>query len=121
MKDYYALIEGLSMQLICSKDDYEDKKKVKKHNMAMRKIYDLHKELYTTQGQEILLKLLNHVNEMVVMSAAMLCFMIGCNENEAVSALKIIARTSKDPIIRFDAEMTIKEKDNLKVLPPSVK
>ena len=72
MKDYYNLFVELSLQQ-CTKNDYENKLKVKKHNAAYKKLNKLQDEMMKNIGDDALHALLNHEDDRVKVNAASFC------------------------------------------------
>ena len=112
--EYYQLIIDLSLQMIDLKDDYGDKKKVRKHNAAVTKLYKFIDHPDFPKIKPFLLKLLDHEHPRVVQNAAICCFIMNCYEKEAILALTKVSRCAKDSIVRFEAEHTIEVKEELK-------
>ncbi len=107
MKDYYNAFVQLSMQQ-CTKNDYEDKKKVKQHNAALKKLQHLQFKMKEFDCTEILNMLLFHEDDRVKMNAASLCLQIGVLTDRAEMILKNIIETSEDSTICFSAKMILK-------------
>ena len=93
---------------MCHCGDYGSKKRVKEHNKAMDKIYNLKDELNNPEGEEILLRLLFHENGMVVLNAAMLCLELNFHKKEKKERVIYVKDSSKDPLIQFNAETMLK-------------
>lgn len=72
MKDYYNLFVELSLQQ-CTKNDYGNKLKVKKHNAAYKKLNKLQDEMMKNIGDDALHTLLNHEDDRVKVNAASFC------------------------------------------------
>ena len=72
MKDYYNLFVELSLQQ-CTKNDYGNKLKVKKHNAAYKKLNKLQDEMMKNIGDDALHALLNHEDDRVKVNAASFC------------------------------------------------
>ncbi len=109
MRDFYNLIIELS-QKTCFKDDYESKKKVREHNRAMTKLYNLKNEMNTSECSQILLKLLEHEDDRVVLNAAMLCVELKFNLKETKRKLEWVLNESDDSILSLNAEQLLRYK-----------
>ena len=112
MKDYYNIIVDLSRKK-CYKDEFVCKAKLREHNKAMAKLYKMDKELNNPEGEQVLLKLLYHDDDRVIISAAMLCLKLKIHPKETMERMMYVRDNSKDSIISFEAEMMIKERDNI--------
>jgi len=110
MKDYYNLFIEYSNQL-CSKDDYVNKQKVKVHNIAMKNLIQIQREIANDikNGAVVLIKLLEYDNEKVRLNAASQCLQIGIQQEKAIEVLRKIERNSTDKLCQFDAQMILKD------------
>lgn len=107
MKDYYSMFVELSLQL-CTKNDYSDRKKVKAHNVAAGKLWQLQNEMKRDCSQDTLCMLLSHEDDRVKTNAAALCIQMNTCVERACSVLKSIIECSSDSTIRFSAERLLK-------------
>lgn len=87
MKDYYSLFVELSLQQ-CTKNDYANKLKVKKHNAASKKLNKLQDEMKENVSKEILYALLNYEDDRVKVNAASFCLQLGILVEQSVLTLK---------------------------------
>lgn len=71
MRDYYKEFVDISLQQ-CREDDYLDPKKIRAHNIAMRKMKRLQRELQSNGVTDFCQKLLKHEDDRVRMNAAVL-------------------------------------------------
>lgn len=106
MKDYYSLFVELSLRT-CTKNDYANKLKVKKHNAALRKLNKLQDELKQNVSEEILYALLGHEDDRVRVNAASFCLQSKILVEQAVLTLEKIIDVSDDSTICFSAEMLL--------------
>lgn len=107
MEEYYNLFIELSLKQ-CTKQDYADKQKVKRHNAAIRELALLESEMKRNDCTEILGKLLRHEDDRVKINAASLCLQTGMLIEEAKKTLNYIISFSTDSTISFCAEMVLK-------------
>ena len=108
MIDYRELIIELSRKK-CFMDEYGNKTRRKEHNSAMSKLNDLAVDLNNPEGEKILHELLDHEDERVIMSAAMLSFKLDFNRIKAIQKTVYVRDNSKDSIISFGAEMMLEQ------------
>ena len=107
MKDFYSLfVEYCTM--LCRKDDYADKKKVKAHNTAAAKLEGILGELKQNDALQVLSELLEHDDDTVKLNAAACCLKASLYCDEATNILKKIARSSDDKALQFSAKMLLK-------------
>ena len=106
MKEYYNLFVELSLKQ-CTKQDYADKHKVKRHNAATRELALLETEMKRFDCTDILGQLLFHEDERVKINVASLCLQKGVLINEAKQTLNYIISHSADSTIRFCADMIL--------------
>ena len=106
MKDYYNLFVELSLQQ-CTKNDYANKLKVKKHNAAFKKLEKLQDEMKGNVSEEVLYKLLDHEDDRVKLGAASFCLQSEILVSQSVLTLKRIVCVSDDSTFRFSAEMIL--------------
>ncbi len=111
MKDYYNLFVELSLQQ-CTKNDYENKLKVKTHNAASKKIRQLQAEMKQNVSEEVLYMLLNHEDDRVKINAASFCLQMEVLVEQAILALKKIIDVSDDSTICFSAKMLLQNANN---------
>ena len=107
MRDYYKEFVDISLQQ-CREDDYLDPKKIRAHNIAMRKMKRLKRELQSNGVTDFCQKLLKHEDDRVRMNAAVLCLQLQFCKTEAVETLSHIAHSSTDNTLRFSAKMVLK-------------
>ena len=110
MKDYYKLFVELSLQQ-CTKNDYANKQKVKKHNVASKKLNELQNEMKQNVSEDILYVLLNHEDDRVKVNAASFCLQSEILIEKAVLTLKKIIDVSDDSTICFSAKMLLQRGD----------
>ena len=106
MKSYYDLFVELSLQC-CTKNDYTDRLKVKKHNVASKKLGKLQDEMKLNISEDTWCVLLNHEDDRVKLNAAAACLQSEILIDQAVRTLKKIIHTSYDSTIRFSAKMLL--------------
>ena len=106
MKDYYNLFVELSLQQ-CTKNDYANKQKVKKHNEASKFLKKLQDEMNKNVDNDVLYSLLKHEDDRVKINAASFCLHCGILIDHAVLTLRKIIDTSDDSTIRFSAEILL--------------
>ena len=108
MKDYYNLFVELSLQQ-CTKNDYVNKLKVKKHNAAYKKLNKLQDEMMKNIGDDALHALLNHEDDRVKVNAASFCLHASVLIEQSVLTLKRIIADSDDSTICFSAKMLLQK------------
>ena len=108
MKDYYNLFIELSLQQ-CTKNDYANKLKVKKHNDAFKKLKKLQDEMKQNVNDDVLYLLLNHEDDRVKVNAASFCLQAEILVDQAILALKKIIDVSDDSTICFSAKMLLQK------------
>lgn len=103
--NYEESIVDLCLQM----RDYSSKSDVKKHNEATIKLLEIYDELSQDKdlAQLVYSHLMNSEIEKVRALAASHCLKMGIKIKEAEKVLITIASTSKNPIERFSAEMTL--------------
>ena len=69
MEDYYNLFVELSLQQ-CTKNDYANKLKVKKHNEASKKLKKLQDEMKQNVSEDVLYLLLYHEDDIFIVYSA---------------------------------------------------
>ena len=106
MKDYYNSFVELSLQQ-CAKNDYANKEKVRKHNVASKKILALQEEMKKNADEEVLYALLGHEDDRVKINAASFCLLLGLLIEPSVLTLKKLANDSDDSTICFSAKMLL--------------
>lgn len=106
MKNYEEMIIDLALQTN-SATDYLEKKKVRNHNKAMTKLYEIANELKknTDCASLVYSKLLHHPDEKVKFIAAAHLFQLRICENEARKIMYEISVYSNDPFIKSQASM----------------
>ena len=112
MKDYYNLFVELSLQQ-CTKNDYGNKLKVKKHNAAYKKLNKLQDEMMKNIGDDALHALLNHEDDRVKVNAASFCLKSEVLVEQSILTLEKIIAGSDDPTICFSAKMLLQNSDEL--------
>ena len=108
MKDYYNLFVELSLQQ-CTKNDYGNKLKVKKHNAAYKKLNKLQDEMMKNIGDDALHALLNHEDDRVKVNAASFCLNSEVLVEQSILTLEKIIAGSDDPTICFSAKMLLQK------------
>ena len=108
MKDYYNLFVELSLQQ-CTKNDYVNKLKVKKHNEAFKKLKKLQDEMKQNMSDDVLYLLLNHEDDRVKVNAASFCLQLEILVEQAVLTLERIIDVSDDSTICFSAKMLLQK------------
>ena len=108
MKDYYNLFVELSLQQ-CTKNDYANKLKVKKHNAASKKLNKLQDEMKKNVSEDILYVLLNHEDDRVKVNAASFCLQSEILVEQSVLTLEKIIDASDDSTICFSAKMLLQK------------
>ena len=106
MKDYYNSFVELSLQQ-CAKNDYANKEKVRKHNVASKKLLVLQEEMKKNADEEVLYALLGHEDDRVKLNAASFCLLLGLLIEPSVLTLKKLANDSDDSTICFSAKMLL--------------
>ncbi len=106
MVDYYREFIELSLQQ-CMHQDYADKSKVKKHNVASKRLQQLKAEMKTIDCIDMLDMLLSHEDDRVKINAAALCIEMSVLTERAASILKAIIEFSKDRTLQFSAKMLL--------------
>ena len=109
MKEYYNLFVKLSLQQ-CTKNDYTNKLRVKKHNESAKKLKKLCDEMMQNISEDILYALLNHEDDRVKINASSLCLQTGILIDQAILILKKIIAESDDSTICFSAKMLLKKR-----------
>ena len=107
MKDYYNTFVDLSLQQ-CKKSDYADKLKVKKNNVAFKKLNSMQEEMKQNVSEEIWFALLNHKDDRVKVNAASFCLKFKILVEQAVLTLEKVKDCSDDSTISFSAKMVLK-------------
>jgi len=94
---------------LCLMLDEYNKLGVKRHNKAMKELSKLYYQLNEDKkmAEEILDKLLNFEDERIKATAAAHCLGLNINLSKAEKTLKNISQKSKEPLARFNAEMTL--------------
>lgn len=108
IKDYYNSFVKLSLQQ-CVENDYANKRKVKKHNAACKKLNELQEKMKQNVGEDTLYMLLNHEDDRVKINAASLCLQSQILATQSVLTLEKIMNTSDDATIRFLAKMLLQK------------
>ena len=108
MKDYYNLFVELSLQQ-CTKNDYANKLKVKKHNVATKNLNKLQDEMMQNMTEDTVCALLNHEDDRVRVNAAFFCFHSGILAEQSVFTLKKVIDDSDDSTICFSAKMLLQK------------
>lgn len=107
MKDFYSLfVEYCSM--LCRKDDYTDKKKVKAHNTAVAKLESVFEEMKQNDALHVLSELLKHEDDTVKLNAAAYCLKSDLYCQTAIGVVKKIENSSEDDTLRLSAKMLLK-------------
>ncbi len=108
MKDYYDLFVELSLQQ-CAQNDYANKLKVKKHNVASKKLKKLQDEMKQNVSEDILYALLDHEDDRVKVNAASFCLNSEVLVDQSILTLEKIIAGSDDPTICFSAKMLLQK------------
>ena len=108
MKDYYNLFVELSLQQ-CTKNDYVDKLKIKKHNAVSKKLNNLQDEMVQNISDNTLCALLNHEDDRVKVNAASFCLKSEVLVEQSILTLKKIIADSDDSTICFSAKMLLQK------------
>ena len=103
---YFNLFIQLSLEQ-CTKDEYTDRKKVRRHNHAMKKMEKLQNEMAKLGCCNMLCTLLCHQDDRVKINAASMCLKLNIFTNEAMSTLKDIIEVSDDPTTCLSAKMLL--------------
>lgn len=106
MKDYYNLFVELSLQQ-CTKNDYANKLKVKKHNAVAKKLNKMQDEMMQNISDDMLCMLLNHKDDRVKVNAASFCLHSKVLVEQSILTLKKIIADSDDSTICFSAKMLL--------------
>ena len=109
MKDYYNLFVEFSLQQ-CTKNDYANKLKVRKHNTASKKLNNLQEEMKQNVSEEMLYMLLNHKDDRVKINAASFCMQSEILVEQAIHTIEKLIDFSDDSTICFSAKMSLKNK-----------
>ena len=110
MNDYCLFVE-LALQQ-CTKNDYADKEKREKHNVAAKKLEQLKAKMRTYDCEDILGKLLAHEDDRVKINAASMCMQMNVRSAEATHALQSIVAASEDAAMCFAAQMLLRQKSS---------
>ena len=107
MDTFEAFLE-LSSSL-CRSGDYGDKKKVKKHNEATKKIMILGQAMLQEpeKSREVFRQLLSYDNDMVKLLAASICLDGSLFTHDARIILTELSTSASDETIRFSAKMQL--------------
>lgn len=89
-------------------NDGISKADIKKHNKAMDKLGKLFHELKSVEDKSFALKLMQDTNKQVALTVAAHCLGWGDYINEAKRTLRKIAKSKDEPLLAFEAEMTLK-------------
>ena len=108
MKDYYNLFAELSLQQ-CTKNDYVNKLKVKKHNAAYNELNKLQDEMMKNIGDDALHALLNHEDDRVKVNAASFCLNSEVLVEQSILTFEKIIADSDDPTTCFSAKMLLQK------------
>lgn len=103
-KDFYKRFIEL-----CLRCDTYTKKGVKEHNKAVVELSRLFHDISDSSlyAEEIYSELMDHNDERVKSTAAAHSLALGINISKAKRTLFYIAKNSKEPLNRFNAEMTL--------------
>ena len=107
MIDLRSMIISLSNQR-CSQDEYKQKKRVREHNRAIKKLLVLNRTMYAQEGhcETVVRELLQHPSEKVQLTTAAYCLRAGILNQEAREVLSNIEENSCDKMIALDACLT---------------
>ena len=106
MCEYYNSFVELSLQQ-CLKNDYADSEKIRRHNVASKKLLALQEEMKKNADEKVLYALLTHEDDRVKINAASLCLLLGLLIEPSVLTLKKLANDSGDSTICFSAKMLL--------------
>lgn len=109
MMEYYNLFIDLCKQL-CIKEDYANPQKIEKHNAAMQQLKHLQENMKRTNCLEEMEALLYYDDDRVKLNAAEFSLHEHILSNQAILVLQQLKETSKDPTIRFSAQMVLQHK-----------
>ena len=107
MIDLRSMIISLSNQR-CSQDEYKQKKRVREHNRAMKKLLVLNRTMYAQEGhcEPVVRELLQHPSEKVQLTVAAYCLRAGILNQAAREVLSNIEKNSCDKKLALDACLT---------------
>ena len=108
MKDYFNLFVDLSLQQ-CTKNDYANKLKVEKHNIATKKLNKMQDEMMQNVSDDILCALLKHEDDRVKVNAASFCLHSKVLVEQSILTLEKIIADSDDSTICFSAKMLLQK------------
>ena len=108
MKDYYNLFVELTKQL-CRKEDYADRRNIKRHNAATDKLFKLRDEMKRANQLDLLLELMTHDYDRTRTYAATFCLHLDFHTQEAIAVLEEASHTASDSTVRFSAKMVLRE------------
>lgn len=109
VKDYYKKFLEICMRSCTDFGELVDKKTRERHNRAMTSCHKLQLELFKLEdkGSSVVLKLLEHEDERVQLSAGAYCIHAQIHVPFAIEKMKHIEATSKYCMMRVVARMTI--------------
>lgn len=108
MDDYYSEFVELSLQQ-CTKNSYIEKEKVKKHNIATKKLHQLQMEMRQNVSEDTLLELLHHKDDRVKINATNFCLQSKILIEQSILTLEKIIAVSNDSTICFSAKMLLEK------------
>lgn len=94
---------------LCRKEDYKDKKKIKRHNEAIQKLNKLKTTMLSTsdKSKEVWKRLLCYNDDMVRLLSASICLDESLYNDEAKNVLLELAMSANDETIKFSAKMKL--------------
>ncbi len=106
MKDYYSIFVDYSLHL-CNENDYDNKNKVRQHNVFAKKLNTIKTEMKSIDCTGVIYQLLFHEDERVVINAVDLCYRIGVLPELASAIAEKLYESSEDKTIKFAAKIMI--------------
>lgn len=108
--NYYEEYISLSLNMN-SENDYLDKNKIRKHNQAMKKLFQLQEKMNKNINLyiNVLSDLMNFSDDKVRLLSSSHCLRQGINRDKAIKTLKIIAKTNIDRTISGAAEIILEQ------------
>lgn len=111
MNNFYEQFVTLSL-MMCSKSDYNDLNKVKKHNKALSKLAELTQSIDINDNIDVLNLLLLHEDSRVKINAASLCIEKHVLTALSTKVLSQIIDSCDDSTMCFSAKMLLKSFKN---------
>lgn len=100
----------LDCRLICSEQEYADKKRLLQHNQAMARLTKLQREMFAEKDHccSLAYELLSHNEEKVRLIAGSYCLMARIHQEKAMQTLLAIEETSQDKMLSASAFSSLK-------------